>query len=122
MRITCIIPTLNERFELPAVLRILQGAPVPAGVTVEFVVSDGGSEDGTEELAASWPGVRLVRGRPLRAAQMNAGAALASGEVLYFVHADTRPPRSCFLDIAAAVARGHEAGGYPFSLDRKSVV
>ena len=120
MTITCVIPCLNERYELPAVLRLLQGATRPEGVTVELIVVDGGSSDGSAEVAADWPGVRYACCRPLRAAQMNTGAALGSGEVLYFVHADTRPPQTCFQDIAEAVARGHRLGGYPFAFDSPS--
>ena len=122
MTITCVIPCLNERYELPAVLRLLVGAPVPEDLEVEFVVVDGGSTDGTDVVAEAWPGVRLLRAPALRARQMNAGAAAGQGDVLYFVHADTRPPRSCFADIAAAVRAGHRAGGYPFSFDSGSAV
>ena len=122
MTITCVIPCLNERYELPAVLRLLTGAPVPEGVAVEFVVVDGGSTDGSVAVAQAWPGVRLLQCRPLRAVQMNAGAAATSGEVLYFVHADTRPPRSCFRDIAAAVEAGHRSGGYAFAFDSDSAL
>lgn len=122
MIITCVIPCLNERHELPAVLRLLTGAEVPASAEVELVVVDGGSTDGTRELAADWPGVRLLTSVALRARQMNLGAAAARGGVLYFVHADTRPPRTCFVDVAAAVAAGHRAGGYPFCFDSRSPV
>lgn len=122
MRISCVIPCLNERHELPALLRLLQGAPTPPGVSVEVVVVDGGSSDGSAAIAEARTGVRLVRCRALRAAQLNAGAAAARGEVLYFVHADTRPPRTCFGDIAAAVAGGHVLGGYPFRFDSPSRV
>lgn len=122
MLISCILPCLNERYELPAVLRLLGRAPVPDGARVEFVVVDGGSVDGTREVAANWPGVVLVDTPALRAQQMNAGAAVAGGEVLYFVHADTRPPASCFVDVAAAVRAGHRSGGYPFRFDSCSTV
>ena len=130
MTITCVVPCLNERYELPALLRLLTGAPVPTGTDVEIVVVDGGSTDGSAEHAATWPGVRLVRGPALRARQMNLGAAAAAADatgadatgadVLYFVHADTRPPRTCFRDIAAAVTAGHASGGYPFAFDSGS--
>ena len=122
MTITCVIPCLNERYELPATLRLLRGAPVPPGVEVELIVVDGGSADGSAAVAAAWPGVRHVCCRPLRAAQMNTGAAVGRGDVLYFVHADTRPPQTCFGDIAAAVSAGHELGGYPFCFDSPSRV
>ena len=122
MTITCVVPCLNERYELPAVLRLLTGAPVPEGVRVDFVVVDGGSTDGSAEVLADWPDVRLLASPPLRARQMNLGARASEGDVLYFVHADTRPPRSCFRDVAAAVAAGHRSGGYPFAFDSASAL
>lgn len=122
MLISCIIPCLNERYELPAVLRLLTSAAQGCGAAVELIVVDGGSADGSAEIATAWPGVQLIRCKPLRAAQMNAGATVAQGEVLYFVHADTRPPLSCFSDIVAAVGAGKQLGGYPFCFDSPSQV
>ena len=122
MLISCIVPVLNERYELPAVLRLLSSAAQNSGAEVELIVVDGGSVDGSAEIAAAWPGVELVCCQPLRAAQMNTGAAVAKGEVLYFVHADTRPPLSCFSDIVAAVRAGKQLGGYPFCFDSPSQV
>ncbi len=122
MLISCIIPCLNERYELPAVLRLLGRAAERSSASVELIVVDGGSVDGSAELAAGWPGVQLECCVSLRAAQMNKGAAVAKGDILYFVHADTRPPLSCFGDIATAVGEGRHLGGYPFCFDSASQV
>ncbi|NJB85942.1 rSAM/selenodomain-associated transferase 2 [Lewinella marina] len=84
-----IIPTLNEAANLSATLHRLRA--VPATPTFEVIVSDGGSTDGTPELARRL-GARVISGTRGRARQMNAGAAAARGEYLYFLHADTLPP------------------------------
>ena len=78
MKISVIIPALNEARELPETIARIQGAD-------EIIVADGGSDDGTREIKC----VRVVESPRGRASQMNAGAALANGEVFLFLHADT---------------------------------
>jgi len=85
-RISVIVPTLNEAEHLPQTLLSLKGAK-----DVETVVVDGGSTDGTPEIAER-AGCHLLRSLPGRALQMNAGARAASGSILLFLHADTRLP------------------------------
>ena len=48
---------------------------------------------------------------------MNAGAAIAKGEIFFFLHADTIPPTSCFQDIVAVYSQGYLAGSYRLSFD-----
>src|SRR5580765_3883962 len=87
MRISVIIPTLDEASALPAALASLRRrAPH------EIIVVDGGSTDATVELAAD---ARVLTGIRGRAAQMNFGAKHASGDALLFLHAD------CTLDETA---------------------
>jgi rSAM/selenodomain-associated transferase 2 len=87
--VSVIVPTLDEARELPELLDHLARLDGPA----EVIVVDGGSADGTQAIAERHPSrplvVRAARGR---SAQMNAGAARASGDVLLFLHADTRLP------------------------------
>jgi rSAM/selenodomain-associated transferase 2 len=80
MRLSVIIPTLNEEESLPRAL-----ASVPAGS--EVIVSDGQSTDRTSEIAAD-SRARVVTGPAGRATQMNLGARVAAGDVLLFLHAD----------------------------------
>jgi rSAM/selenodomain-associated transferase 2 len=88
-RVSVIVPILDEEKLLPAALRRLGEL---AGV-YEVIVVDGGSRDRGPDLAASWPGVTLVRAPRGRATQANAGARRARGEVLLFLHVDvTLPP------------------------------
>jgi rSAM/selenodomain-associated transferase 2 len=88
VKLSIVIPVLDEAPHLPGLLTEL--AELPQGV--EVIVADGGSRDGSRELAAGAPGVTVVSSERGRARQMNAGAAAATGEVLLFLHADTRLP------------------------------
>ncbi|MEO8739018.1 MAG: TIGR04283 family arsenosugar biosynthesis glycosyltransferase [Casimicrobiaceae bacterium] len=88
--LSIVVPTLNEADGIVSHLASLQ--PLRRRGT-EVIVVDGGSTDGTVELAA--PLVDTVfRAKPGRAAQMNAGARIARGDVLLFLHADTRLPEA----------------------------
>ena len=100
MRVSVVIPTLNEAAALPATLDHLATLDPPP---FETVVADGGSTDDTVSLAEA-RGTRAVASPPGRAAQMNAGAAAATGEVLCFLHADTRPAAGYLAAVAAALA------------------
>ena len=84
-----IIPTLNEAPYIGATLQRLTA--VPQTSSFEIIVSDGGSTDATVAIAERH-GARIVRSPPGRAAQLNAGAAAATGHSLLFLHADTLPP------------------------------
>jgi rSAM/selenodomain-associated transferase 2 len=90
--ISVIVPTLNEQRALPATLESVAAQSVDC----EVVVADGGSGDGTRAVvdwfAARQSAVRWVEAARGRARQMNAGAAVASGDWLLFLHADTVLP------------------------------
>lgn len=86
MDISVIIPTLNEAATIGETLRRLRSSG-----SCEVIVVDGGSDDGTPELARPQADLVLSAGRG-RATQMNVGARAASGQVLLFLHADTVLP------------------------------
>jgi rSAM/selenodomain-associated transferase 2 len=99
------MPVLNEAAGITAALaRLRRDFP-----GCELVAADGGSTDGTTALAA--PLARVVASGPGRARQMNAGARRTSGEVLWFVHADTRIAPAALGQIRAALADPATAGG-----------
>jgi rSAM/selenodomain-associated transferase 2 len=104
MRLSIIIPTLNEAAHIDDVI-----AHTRALGDCEILVVDGGSTDGTLERAAAADRV-LVAGRG-RALQMNAGAAASAGDVLLFLHADCRLEAGAFDAIAAAVTDPRTVGG-----------
>jgi rSAM/selenodomain-associated transferase 2 len=98
--LSIIVPTLNEAAGIVAQLMSLQ--PL-RGRGVQVIVVDGGSSDGTAGLAGPLVDAVASAARG-RAVQMNAGAGLARGDVLLFLHADTRLPESADLLVAAALA------------------
>ncbi len=109
--LSVVIPTLNESEFLPAALDSLR-----KGRGVEVIVADGGSSDGTRSLATR-RGARVVRSRPGRAVQMNAGAARARGELLLFLHADTRLPPGWDLTVRRILSEpGVAAGAFPLAV------
>jgi rSAM/selenodomain-associated transferase 2 len=94
--ISVIIPALNEAGQIGAAI-----ASARAGGVEEIIVVDGGSHDDTAALAAEAADC-VLRGARGRAVQMNAGAKVAAGEWLLFLHADTRLPSGFDTAIAAA--------------------
>jgi rSAM/selenodomain-associated transferase 2 len=88
MKLSIVIPALNEAGEIGACLQAL--APL-RGRGHEVIVADGGSDDGTPAFARSLCD-RVIDAPRGRASQMNAGARAAGGEALVFLHADTRLP------------------------------
>ncbi len=74
-------------------------------------MADGGSGDGTPELAAAH-GARVIRGERMRARQCNRAAAEATGEILLFLHADTQLPAGACAAAAEAINGGADFGGF----------
>src|SRR5450759_4066715 len=93
MKLSIVMPVRDEAAEIEAALSAL--APYRRR-DVEVIVVDGGSSDGTPELARPLAD-RVIAAQRGRAEQMNAGAAAATGDVLLFLHADTRLPENCLL-------------------------
>ena len=99
MAVSIIIPALNEARALPATMACLHRLhPAPA----EIIVVDGGSDDGTAALAKLNGASLVLSTTGGRAAQMNLGAAHATGDLLCFLHADTDLP-SDFVDLTTQV-------------------
>lgn len=112
MDISIIIPTYNEEEHIGPLVRHLWAHS--QGVVREIVVVDGGSQDRTLDLARQ-AGARALRSpRKGRAAQMNFGASVVQGAVLYFVHADAFPPASYVADLLAWIRQGYPMGCYRF--------
>ena len=86
--LSVVVPVLNEAAHVE---RFLTGL-VRTCPEAEVIVVDGGSTDGTSDLVRRFPRVTLVEAEPGRARQMNAGARIATGSALLFLHADTTLP------------------------------
>jgi rSAM/selenodomain-associated transferase 2 len=105
--ISVVVPVLNEAAGLEAALGPLQAG---RGRDCEVIVVDGGSGDGTPDLARRLAD-RVLRAPRGRARQMNAGAAAAAGRVLLFLHADTRLPPGGLERVRTGLARGGRRWG-----------
>jgi rSAM/selenodomain-associated transferase 2 len=110
--ISIIMPVLDEERTLPEALACLRGRPAMA----ELVVVDGGSRDATRAVAQAQTDVRLIDAPRGRASQMNAGARVARGEWLLFLHADTRLPADA-LERIAVLPEAVEAGCFQQAFD-----
>ena len=116
MRLSIVVPVLDEAAGIAATLDAL--APLRANGH-EVVVVDGGSRDATVELARARAD-RVVGSRRGRAVQMNAGAAVAAGDVLLFLHADTRLPEGADTLVVDALRRGARWGRFDVAIDGRS--
>ncbi|HVB62029.1 MAG TPA: TIGR04283 family arsenosugar biosynthesis glycosyltransferase [Ktedonobacteraceae bacterium] len=107
MRFSIIMPVLNEEAVLEEQLAHLVAQC--SGHGCELIIVDGGSRDATVAIAHRYG--RVIYSARGRAAQMNAGASAAMGDVLIFLHADTRLPDAAFTAIERALAAPRVVGG-----------
>ena len=109
-KISIIIPTYNEASSIGKLIAYLQLND--ADKIAEIIISDAGSSDETLAIAKQSEAIALLSPQKGRAAQMNYGASKASGNILYFVHADSFPPVNFPADISEAVNNGFDFGRY----------
>jgi rSAM/selenodomain-associated transferase 2 len=114
MSLSIIVPMLNEEAGIGATLSGLRE------LGAEIIAVDGGSSDKSVEIAQAHADqvVHAARGR---ARQMNAGAAVAQGEVLLFLHADTRLPPAVDRLIFEAIAGGADWGRFDVRISGDSI-
>ena len=105
MRLSIIMPVLNEEQTIGTALANLTRIPAD-----EVIVVDGGSNDRTREIVEQHEGT-LVISDPGRARQMNRGARMATGDVLLFLHADTRLPDTAKVAIQDSMSDPSCVGG-----------
>lgn len=110
--VSIIIPAWNEESNIGSLLNELVG---PANT--EIIVVDGNSSDRTKEIAASH-NVKVIQALRCRAIQMNAGAKEARGDILLFLHADTRLPQNWASMVRSALAEpGTAAGAFELAIE-----
>lgn len=120
MKLSVIIPTFNEAPNIARLVAELRRHD--ASGAVEILVVDAHSPDGTAELARQAGATVLLAPKPGRAFQMNHAAAHATGDVLYFVHADVSIHPDYVATIGQAVAQGYAAGCYRFRFDSTNLL
>ena len=117
MTVSIIIPTYNEEKNIGELVKFL--ANNKDSSIVDIIVSDAGSQDSTAEYATQAGAKVVVSPQKGRSAQMNYGANLANGNILYFIHADCRPPESFCQDIQQAMCEGFDMGRYRTKFNSK---
>lgn len=110
MTISIIIPTYNEANNIGELVNYL--ASSGGKMINEIIIVDAGSSDLTKKLAINAGAIVVNSTIKCRAIQMNMGASIATGSILYFVHADTLPPKSFAKDIMDATHDGFDFGRY----------
>ncbi|MFQ5335509.1 MAG: TIGR04283 family arsenosugar biosynthesis glycosyltransferase [Flavobacteriales bacterium] len=106
--ISVIIPVYNEERCIGRLLENVSAQDSPGGK--EIIVCDGGSTDNTAAVAAEFG--RVLHCDKGKAVQMNAGAAIARGDVLFFLHADMTLPSNILKEIRNKINMGYDGGGF----------
>lgn len=117
--ISIIIPVFNEEKTIGSLLDHLATHQSSSGLLHEIIVTDGGSTDRTAEIVKPHPEALWLSSKKGRAKQMNAGAGIADGKILYFLHADSFPPKNFDLLIQKEIEKGNLAGCFRMQFDSK---
>jgi rSAM/selenodomain-associated transferase 2 len=107
-RFSIIIPALNEAVTINGLISHLRGLQQAA--KAEIIIVDG-SDDGDTAGAVNHESVRCINSQRGRAIQMNTGAQIAQGDILIFLHADTRLPQDALILIDRAIGQDGVVGG-----------
>lgn len=119
--LSIIIPVLNEAEIIGRLLTHLHSVSNSDTIT-EILVVDGGSLDETQKIVSNFAKTSVIPVRSIssekgRAKQMNAGSKIASGSILYFLHADSFPPQEFDVLIISEVQKGKLAGCFKMKFD-----
>lgn len=124
--ISIIIPILNEVDIIEKLLQHISESASTANI-LEILVVDGGSNDGSKDLIKTYSEsshfkIRLITSEKGRARQMNTGAHYASGTILYFLHADSFPPKQFDTQIISEVKKGNLFGCFRMKFDKSHAI
>ena len=115
-KISIIIPILNEADIIGDLLQHLLDNSSKKNIS-DIIVVDGGSSDNSSEIVSKFSNVKLLKSLKGRAKQMNIGAKNASGDILYFLHSDSFPPKEFDYNIIRQVKKGNIAGCFRMKFD-----
>lgn len=115
MFVSIIIPTYNEEANILQLVNYLQ--KYADDRLAEIIVVDGGSRDQTVQIVRNAGYRCMISEKKGRSAQMNSGYKMSKGDLLYFVHADSFPPKTYLDDLFSAIEEGFSAGCYRFRFD-----
>lgn len=113
--ISIIIPTYNEADQIASTIDNVRNAA--DDIACEIIIVDGGSSDNTKAIAQDLGAIVVESKRKGRGAQMNTGASIAKGELLYFLHADSIPPKAFTTQILQAYHNGFSSGCFRLRFD-----
>lgn len=114
--ISVIIPTYNEEDQIEKTIYRLRNND-DSNLIDEVIVVDGGSTDNTIIVATQCGATAINSERKGRAVQMNKGASVANNEILYFLHADSIPPKGFTSKILNAYKQGIKSGCFRLAFD-----
>lgn len=115
-KISVIIPILNEVQTIGDLIRHLV-KNLSNSIEIELIIVDGGSTDGSQEIVSTFEKVTLLNSKKGRAKQMNLGARKATGDILYFLHADSFPPKDYDQLILNEVIKNNFSGCFRMQFD-----
>ena len=114
-KISVVIPVLNEDGVIGSLLSQL----TRNDSFLEIIVVDGGSTDATGDKVREFHGVKWLQAEAGRAKQMNYGAAMATGDILWFLHADSNVPENSAALVTQAMAHSPVGGSFFLKLDQE---
>jgi rSAM/selenodomain-associated transferase 2 len=119
-QISIIVPVLNEATTIGKLITYLKENS-SSNTIKEVIIVDGGSTDNTKSILKKF-NINLLSCKKGRARQLNYGAKEASGELLYFLHADTFPPKNFDELILKSHLNGAETGCFRMQFDSKNPI
>jgi rSAM/selenodomain-associated transferase 2 len=115
-KVSIVIPVFNEVSSISKLVSYLE-SNVFRKEAIEIIAVDGGSTDGSQDEIRTNSNVKLIQAEKGRAIQMNVGAKVASGNILYFLHCDSFPPQHFDRIINETVKKGSQAGCFRMKFD-----
>lgn len=115
-KISIIIPIINEAETIGKLIQHLLDNSTSDQIA-DIIIVDGGSSDNSKSIVEDFSNVTLITSQRGRAKQMNSGAKIAKGTILYFLHADSFPPKNFDELILNKVNKGNGAGCFRMQFD-----